>query len=113
MERLRAEGKLGDYVVIELGTNGAFSSKQLSRLLDSLKDVRQVVLVNTRVPRNWESTVNTALRKAADAHDNATLLDWYEASSGQSFFTPDGVHLKKDGAKLLASLITNAVGTKK
>lgn len=113
VERLRAEGKLGDYVVLELGTNGAFSSKQLSRLLDSLKDVRQVVLVNTRVPRNWESTVNTALRKAADAHDNTTLLDWYEASSGQSFFTPDGVHLKADGAKLLASLITNTVGTKK
>lgn len=113
VERLRAEGKLGDYVVIELGTNGAFSSKQLSRLLDSLKDVRQVVLVNTRVPRNWESTVNSALRNAADAHDNATLLDWYKASSGQSFFTPDGVHLKADGAKLLTSLITDAVGSKK
>lgn len=110
VERLRTEGKLGDYVVIELGTNGAFSSKQLSGLLDSLKDVRQVVLVNTRVPRNWESTVNSALRKAADAHDNTTLLDWYKASSGQSFFTPDGVHLKTDGAKLLASLISGAVG---
>ncbi|MCJ8014860.1 acetyltransferase [Paenibacillus sp. KQZ6P-2] len=107
---LRSEGKLGDQVVIELGTNGAFNSKQLNKLLDSLQDVRKVVLVNTRVPRNWERVVNSSLKKAADAYPNTTLVDWHAASSGKSYFEADGVHLKPEGAKVLAGLIADELG---
>ncbi|MEI0740278.1 hypothetical protein VQ056_32805 [Paenibacillus sp. JTLBN-2024] len=108
--RLREEGKLGDQVVIELGTNGPFSSKQLMSLLDSLQDVRKVVLVNARVPRSWESVVNASIKKTASAYPNAVLLDWHGASEGQSYFEPDGVHLKPEGGETLAELIAQAVG---
>ncbi|MWV43194.1 acyltransferase family protein [Paenibacillus sp. HJL G12] len=109
---LRAQGKLGDQVVIELGTNGPFSSKQLMSLLDSLQDVRKVVLVNARVPRSWESVVNASIKKAAAAYPNTTLLDWHAASSGKSYFEPDGVHLKPQGGKILAGLIAGELGYK-
>ena len=108
--RLREEGKLGDQVVIELGTNGPFSSKQLMSLLDSMQDVRKVVLVNARVPRSWESVVNASIKKTASAYPNAVLLDWHGASEGQSYFEPDGVHLKPEGGETLAELIAQAVG---
>lgn len=110
--QLRSEGKLGDIVVIELGTNGSFNSKQLMKVLDTLQDAKKVVIVNTRVPRNWEGVVNSTLQKAADAYPNTILLDWHSASSGKSIFSPDGVHLKSDGAKMLASLIAGSVGYK-
>ncbi len=35
--RLQKEGKLGKIVIIELGTNGLFTEKQLMQTLDSLK----------------------------------------------------------------------------
>lgn len=108
--RLRNEGRLGDQVVIELGTNGPFSSKQLMSLLDSMQDVRKVVLVNARVPRSWESVVNASIEKAASAYPNTVLLDWHAASKGKSYFEPDGVHLKPQGGETLAELIAQAVG---
>ncbi|MGN7356340.1 acyltransferase family protein [Paenibacillus sp. SAF-054] len=109
---LRSEGKLGDLVVIELGTNGPFSSKQLGSLLRSLQDVRTIVLVNARVPRSWEGSVNAALKKAAASYPNTKLLDWHAASKGKSYFEPDGVHLKPQGGKALADLIAKELGYK-
>ncbi|MDR0270889.1 acyltransferase family protein [Paenibacillus sp.] len=108
--RLRAEGKLSSQLVIELGTNGPFSSKQLMTLLDSLQDVQRIVLVNVRVPSKWESIVNTSIKKAAASYPNTTLLDWNSASKGKSYFEPDRVHLKPQGGKALADLIAQELG---
>lgn len=42
VDQLKAQGRLGKKVIIELGTNGSFSSKQLRNLLDSLSDAEQI-----------------------------------------------------------------------
>ncbi|WP_211747800.1 acyltransferase family protein [Paenibacillus sp. Marseille-Q4541] len=105
VNELRAKGRLGNDVVIELGTNGAFTEKQLAELLDSLDDVEHIVLVNTRVPRKWQNRVNTILSEAAEKNEKVTLLDWYAASEGKPFFYDDGVHLKREGAEYYASLL--------
>lgn len=110
VDQLKTNGKLGDVVIIELGTNGSFSEKTLVNLLNSLKDVRQIVLVNTRVPRPWEQVVNLALGEAAKQFSNVTLVDWYAASANKdSYFARDGVHLVEEGAKVYASLIVEAI----
>ncbi|MCP1310646.1 acyltransferase family protein [Paenibacillus tyrfis] len=109
-DRLRSKGKLGSRIIIELGTNGAFSKKQLESLLHSLSDAEQIVLVNTRVPRPWEGTVNDMLKEAPGRFTNTTLVDWHAASSGKaSFFASDGVHLNAAGSEYYASLLANAV----
>lgn len=109
-DRLRSKGKLGSRIIIELGTNGAFSKKQLESLLHSLADAKQIVLVNTRVPRPWEGTVNDMLKEASSRFANTTLVDWHAASAGKaSFFAADGVHLKAEGAEYYASLLAKAV----
>ena len=114
IDKLKANGKLGSRVIIELGTNGPFHSKQLRELLSSLSDVQQIVLVNTRVPKKWQDTVNSALEEAAADFPNATLVDWYSSSEGKdSYFTADGVHLQKKGAEFYAALVAEAVQQEK
>ncbi|RNB79723.1 acetyltransferase [Brevibacillus fluminis] len=110
VNQLKAEGKLGSRIIIELGTNGAFTKKQLESLLNSLGDVQQIVLVNTRVPRPWENVVNETLAEVAAAYPNATLVDWYSASTGKdSFFYNDGVHLRPDGSAFYAAFVAKAI----
>ncbi|MDF2651724.1 MAG: acyltransferase, partial [Paenibacillus sp.] len=71
---------------------------------------QQVVLVNTRVPRKWQDSVNTTLKKVAADFPNVVILDWYSLSEGkESYFSKDGVHLKSEGAEFYASLLTEAV----
>ncbi|MNO87923.1 O-acetyltransferase OatA [compost metagenome] len=110
VDKLRAKGKLGTRVIINLGTNGAFNSNQLRKLLISLEDVQQVVLVNTRVPKKWQNTVNTLLKKVALEFPNAMVVDWHSSSEGKdSYFYEDGVHLKREGAKSYAALVAKAI----
>lgn len=108
--RLKTEGKLGSCVIIELGSNGPFKMEEFRTLLTSLGDMKQIVIVNTRVPKRWQDTVNSDLAEAAAEFPQATLVDWYAASQGkESYFYGDGVHLSPQGAECYASLISDAV----
>lgn len=107
-------GDLGGIVVLELGTNGPFTEKKLGQLLDSLGDERQILLVNTRVPRKWQNDVNKLLASAADDRDNVTLVDWYAESKGKdAYFAKDGVHLNRSGAEDYAEMLEKAIGALK
>jgi lysophospholipase L1-like esterase len=75
-------------------------------LIQLIGNERKIVLINTRVPRPWESLVNKKLKEAASKFSNITLVDWYSASAGQqAYFEPDGVHLTEVGAEAYASLV--------
>jgi peptidoglycan/LPS O-acetylase OafA/YrhL/lysophospholipase L1-like esterase len=107
---LDAQGKLGQTVIIELGANGAFTEKQFADILELLGADRQIILVNTRVPRQWESVVNLLLGQAAENNQNIKLVDWYGASSGHNeYFYNDGVHLKAAGVEAYAALVSGAL----
>ncbi|MGC4379298.1 acyltransferase family protein [Fictibacillus sp. Mic-4] len=107
---LKSNGDLGNYIVLELGTNGPFTKDQLMELLQSVGENKKIVLVNTRVPRPWENVVNSVLEDVASSHPRTALVDWYGASAGHdSYFAPDGVHLNPEGAKAYASLVKKAV----
>ncbi|GMA51201.1 acyltransferase [Alicyclobacillus contaminans] len=105
----RADGKLGNIVVIELGTNGPFSQQQMTSLLAEAGDAN-VILVNTRVPRPWQDVVNQALASVARKRPHTELVDWYRASAGHAeYFAPDGVHLTLAGARVYANLVATAI----
>ncbi|TKH39760.1 acetyltransferase [Paenibacillus polymyxa] len=107
---LRAQGKLGHKIIIELGTNGVFNRSQLHSLLASLQDSRQIYLITTRVPRGWQNTVNDNLREIAGEFQNVRLIDWYSASENRNdLFYDDGVHLKPEGAQYYASVLIDAI----
>lgn len=72
-----------DIVVLELGTNGDFTEEQLNSLLEQFGEA-DIYLVNTRVPRSYESHVNQVLAKAAKKRANVTLVDWYSRSENHT-----------------------------
>ncbi|WP_244306007.1 acyltransferase family protein [Bacillus cereus] len=113
VEQLKYEGNLGNYVIIGLGTNGAFTTEQLVSLIKVIGNERKIIFINTRVPRPWESIVNERLKVTASEYPNVTLVDWYVASAGKKdYFAPDGVHLTKVGAEAYAALVARAVNQK-
>ncbi|MGG3674873.1 acyltransferase family protein [Bacillus nitratireducens] len=110
VEQLKNEGNLGNYVIIGLGTNGAFTTEQLVSLINLIGNERKMIFINTRVPRPWESIVNERLKSTTSEYSNITLVDWYAASAGKGdYFAPDGVHLTKVGAEAYAALVAKAV----
>ncbi|KAE8560743.1 SGNH/GDSL hydrolase family protein [Paenibacillus polymyxa] len=110
INELAAQGKLGDQVIIELGTNGPFSKNQLHDVLQSLSGAKQVILVTTRVPKGWQNTVNDTIAQVADEFSNVNVVDWYSASVGKDeYFYKDGVHLKPDGSRYYTSLLVAAL----
>lgn len=96
-------------VIIELGTNGHFTDKEIDNLLDFFSKAH-IYLVNVRVPRAWEGDVNKTLKRKAKERDNVILIDWYStAIEHPEFFTEDGVHLEYEGIEALVSIIDNAI----
>jgi peptidoglycan/LPS O-acetylase OafA/YrhL len=109
LKQLEVNGQLGEYVVIQLGTNGPFVKKDLMDVIESLGN-KKVFLVNCRVPRAWESTVNTTLEEIVNSQSNTVLIDWYRASAGHpEFFANDGVHLTRAGGETYANLLVEQI----
>lgn len=105
INQLEGSGQLGEYVVIQLGTNGPFVKTDLMKVIEHLGN-KKVFLVNCRVPRIWESTVNTTLAEVVNNESNTVLVDWYSASSDHpEYFAGDGVHLSRVGGETYANLL--------
>ena len=79
--QLKAEGAVGDRLILELGTNGPYTVSQLEHLINSFGPLRRIVLVNTRVPRPWQDQVNETIAAVAETYPNATVVDWYGDSA--------------------------------
>lgn len=110
---LEQQGKLGDHIIIELGTNGSFKKEHLRNLLTSLSEAEKVLVVTTRVPKGWQDTVNSTIKEVVSEFSNAKVVDWYAASEGKGdYFYKDGVHLKPDGSRYYASLLIEALQEK-
>jgi peptidoglycan/LPS O-acetylase OafA/YrhL len=110
IDQNKKSNQLGEIVIIELGTNGAFTKKQMTSLINSIGNNKKIIFVNTRVPKPWESVVNKTLREGTNKIPNTKVVDWYKASANQnSYFLSDGVHLKPAGAKAFASLLKSAI----
>lgn len=110
LKGLKRNHRMGSQVVLELGTNGSFNSRNLNAVLDGLKDKTRVYLVTVRVPRPWERVVNKALNDAASSYSNVSLIDWNQASEGHDeYFEKDGVHLTAEGSEAFAALVKNSL----
>jgi peptidoglycan/LPS O-acetylase OafA/YrhL len=108
--QLKGEGAIGNRLILELGTNGPYTSAQLVALLDSLGPMRRIVLVNTRVPRSWQQQVNDTIAAVARTYPNTTVVNWYADSAAYpQYLYPDGVHLNATGSKYYASLLVRAL----
>ena len=106
IELRRTEQRLGNDVVIHMGTNGVVTRKDLEPILQSLSDRRRVVVVNVKVPRKWMKASNAMIAELAPLYPNVRIADWAATADGhRKYFGPDGVHLTKTGGQAFATLI--------
>ena len=105
LEELKNNKKLGDPVVIHLGTNGDCKNGCKEKIMDLLKD-KTVFWINTT---NY-TYVNDNLNELAKKYDNLHIIDWYSLSKGHSdWFYADGIHLPPTGRKEYTNIVYNAI----
>src|SRR5262245_43330066 len=105
IEQYKNQGKLGDDVVVQLGTNGTINPDDFNRMMDLLKG-HKVLIVNAKVPRAWEDQVNEVMADGVKRYKNAVLVDWHKVGGEHpEYFYDDGLHLRPDGAQAYAQLI--------
>jgi peptidoglycan/LPS O-acetylase OafA/YrhL len=108
---LRAEGRLGEQVVIHLGDNGGVDPDLIARTMASLTDVDRVLWLTVKVPRSWEAGVNATLAAEIPKYPNARILDWKGIATDPAFFYEDGIHLRPNGAAFYAENVKAALTT--
>ena len=75
-------------------------------MMQLLADVQQVIFVNVKVPRRWETPNNTVIADGVQRYPNTLLVDWHSATINHpELFWRDGIHLRPKGAQLYADLI--------
>lgn len=96
-------------IFLELGSNSRFEKKELDSLL-KLFDKSLIYLVNTKVPRDWESEVNRMLKDASNSHENVKLIDWNKlAKEKPAILTNDGIHITPDHVEDYLKLYTDQI----
>ncbi len=107
---LRSRGQLGDIVVIHLGTNGALSSTTFDDVMTELSDRDRVFVVNSKVPRRWETLVNDTITQGAQRWPNVEVVDWDSyGDDNPELFNAGRVHLNPEGQAAYAKLLDRAI----
>ena len=105
IQEYKDQGKLGDDVVVQLGTNGTINPDDFDRMMGLLKG-HKVLILNAKVPRAWEDQVNQVLSDGVKRYKNAVLIDWHTIGGDHpEYFYDDGLHLRPEGAQAYAQLI--------
>ena len=102
----RASGQLGQVVILQLGNNGPVTASQFDDIMDVLRDVRRVVVINVKVPRPWEGPNNAMLASGVGRWPNAVLMDWHKHGAAHpELFAEDGTHMGPTGVSIFVELV--------
>lgn len=107
---LKAQGLLGDTVIIALGTNGIFSDEVAAELLACIGEERTVYWVTAYGTNlSWQDEVNNKIKNLSEKYDNIYVLDWEQVASEHSeWICEDGIHLTVEGQAGFAKFIMNS-----
>ncbi len=116
VKRLNEQGRLGNIVVIALGTNGPIAGQeryeaQTRELLAYLGNDRHIFWVNVYCPDlKWQNVNNAYLEKTAAQHSNVTIVDWYSLiSKHPEWLAKDGIHPNDRGTVQYAKLLHDSM----
>lgn len=111
-QKLAAENKLGNIVVIALGTNGPLLKYEpyasgMQNLLNVLGTERQIYWISVYCSYSqWMQMNNQYLAELSKARANFHVIDWYPlARSHPDWLYSDGTHPNLTGAEQYAKLI--------
>ena len=101
------KNKIGEVVVIGLGTNGSCGNGTRNEILNILKDKKVFWLT---VTNDRQVHINSHIRSLADKNDNVYLIDWENISKGhRDYFGADGIHLTGKGQSAYSKAIYDAI----
>ena len=97
------EGRLGDVVIVGLGTNGpitGYYESETKALIDYLGN-RKIYWINNYAPGiSWIDENNAYLEKLAKEHPNIIIIDWASiAAKHRDWLGDDGIHPNDIGIK--------------
>ena len=110
--QLRAAGRLGNTVVIHIGTNGEVSDETFTAIMANLppEEVKSVWFLTVRADRAWIDGNNGRIVALACKYPNVWVGFWGDLAPDVPGMSSDGFHLKTDEAKnAYASLIAGWV----
>ncbi|MGH9279275.1 MAG: acyltransferase family protein [Acidimicrobiales bacterium] len=106
IQSYRESGQLQENVIIHTGNNAVMTTSQFEQVMEALKDVPHVVVVNIKVSRGYQDPNNSVLAGVTERYRNAVLVDWHAISSGSpDLFYDDGIHLNPQGQRLYVQSI--------
>jgi hypothetical protein len=124
LKKYRTTGRIGEIVVIGLGTAGGVQPGQIERLMKDLVQVPHVVFITPQTAgRPFEASTRKALLDAAGRFPNVTIIDWWQLSlsklafhqgaAGIAFkdlyFDADRIHIVSKGRRFFADHVINEV----
>ena len=114
-QKLQAEGKLSDVVIVELGTNGSlvnpgYYSTGMQNMLELLGTERQIFWVTVYCSYSqYMAANNKYIWELANTRRNIIVIDWYSLAVQNPEWFPDGVHPNTEGARQFAKLLQESL----
>ena len=104
---LRADGRLGDVVVLSVAEDGPIDRATADQVMAELTDVNNVIILTSSGDHPWTTTNNALIYHLAATYPNVTLADWQSLDENcrGDCFDDDGVHLRPDGQQFYADVI--------
>ena len=107
LRNLKNKGKIGDVVVLGLGTNGSCGDNTRKEIMNILSDKKVFWLT---VTNDREVHINSKITSLTENYDNAYLIDWNTLSKGhRDYFVADGIHLTGKGRQVYSQSIYDAI----
>jgi hypothetical protein len=113
VQALRDQHRLGDAVIVHLGTNGPIGDDTMTAFFDALKNVRRVLVLQVAAPgKAWIGPNNQKLSALPDRYPNVRVINWPELSTRcvDDCFYADGIHLKTAGQAYYAESVMFFLG---
>ncbi len=115
VSKLRAAGRLGNTVVIHIGTNGEVSDDTFTKIMANLppEEVKSVWFLTVRADLEWIDGNNQRILGLQSKYPNVHVGYWGDLVPSVPGMSKDGIHLKTDAAKqAYADLIAGWTGVK-
>lgn len=112
-KEMKKKKKLGDIVIISLGTNGKFHPATGQALIDYLGTAKTIYWVNVYGKElKWQNTVNNTIQKLAEKNSNVHVISWAKkAENHPDWFYQDGIHLNTKGQNGFSKFVRKSVAT--
>ncbi|MBQ4045223.1 MAG: hypothetical protein II627_02140 [Lachnospiraceae bacterium] len=111
LKDLGRAGKLGETVVVAIGTNGVVSKSDAQDMVDFLGPDRTIYWIDCYGTHlSWQDRVNGIIEDIAEANDNVNVIHWSKlAKKHHEWLSRDGIHLRPRGRVAYAEMIYKAL----